>query len=194
MAETLRYVTELLDSFPDNTQGLITATTQRDHVISTVVGSAFLEDTTGVNVPISDGVPTIVNPLLVAPTSTTGLWAFDGNNFAITNYQLVADLVIPAGYTKLASFVIVMSLTKSAGGADNYDVQFVKNGVPQGLVEAVQFTAAGTQVVTSILSDLADISGSDTWGIQIEGDGTTDDLTLNNFEMRVTDNVLLVGP
>ena len=195
MSQTLRYVAGLLTNFPDNSQGLIKPVNMRDFVASFINGRGFLVDETPVNIPILDGTPTSVNPLLLSPSVTlTGLWVFDGNNFAIQNYQAIPDIIIPVDYSKLLSMVAVLDVTKTAGGADEYLFQYTKNGAPQGLAESVQFTAAGTQTITLLSTDLANLSLSDTYGVQITGDGTTDDLTLNYFTMTMADSILLAAP
>ena len=195
MSETLRYVEGLLTNFPDNAQGLIKPVNMRDFVASFINGRGFLSDETPINLPILDGTPTVVNPLLQSPIKTlVGLWIFDANNFGLQNYNAIPDIIIPAGYSKLLSIVSVLDVTKSAGGADNYLMQHTKNGVPLGQAESVQFTAAGTQTVTLLATDLADLSLSDLYGVQVTGDGTTDDLTLNYFTMTLSDSILLSDP
>ena len=167
----------------------------RDFVASFINGRGFLSDETPINLPILDGTPTSVNPLLLSPiATTTGLWIFDGNNFGLQNYAAIPDVIIPAGYQKLMSLVSVLDVTKSAGGADSYLMQHTKNGAPLGQAESVQFTAAGTQTVTLLATDLTDLSLSDLYGVQVTGAGTTDDLTLNYFTMTMSDSILLADP
>ena len=194
MAETLRSLDELIASFPDNSTGLITAVTQRDHVVSTTDGFGYLADATDVIIPIVDGVPVAVNPLLVAPISTTQLWVFDGNNLGVNNYGAVADLTIPPGYSKLVSLLAVLSVEKLAAGADNYSIQFARDGVGFGLDAFFTFAAAGAQVLTIVTSDVTDISTIETYGVQLTGQGTADDLTVHSFEMTVRDSILLTAP
>ena len=195
MAETLRYVAGLLANFPDNSQGLIKPVHMRDFVASFINGRGFIVDETGITLPISDGPFTAVNPLLLSPeATTTSTWGFDGNNFGFSQYDLIPDLIIPAGYSKLLSLVSVLDVTKSAGGADNYLFQHTKNGAPLGLAESVQFTASGTQTVTLLASTLADLSLTDLYGVQVAGDGTTDDLVLNYFTMTLADSILILDP
>ena len=195
MSETLRYIEGLLTNFPDNSQGLIKPVNMRDFVVSFINGRGFLVDETNVNLPILDGTPVVVNPLLISPVvTTTGLWGFDGNNFGVSNYANIPDIIIPADYKKLLSIVAVLDVTKSAGGADSYSMEFIKNGAPHGLPETVEFTAAGTQTVTLLSTDLADLSLPDTYGVQVTGVGTTDDLSLNYFTMNFADSILLESP
>lgn len=194
MVTTLRYLDEVLGGFPDNTQGLITAEKERDFVISTTTGIGLMVDSTEFTVPITDGVPTVINPLLTAPQSTTQLWTYDGNNLAVSNYSSVPGLTVPSPHFKLIALLAILSLEKVAGGSDDYSTQFTKNGVGIGLDEFLTFPAAGAQVVTVITFDIADISQPDTYGVQITGQGTSDDLQLHTFEMRIDDTILLSAP
>ena len=194
MVTTLRYLDEVLSGFPDNTQGLITAEKERDFAISTQTGIGLLVDSTPVNIPITDGVPTIVNTLLLGPVSTSQLWTFDGNNFGVSNYGAVPGLTVPSPHFKLVSLLAVLSLEKVGGGSDNYSIQFTKNGVGTGLDEFISFPAAGSQVATVIAFDVDDISLPDTYGVQITGQGTGDDLTLHTFEFKIEDSILLAAP
>ena len=194
MSQTLRYLDELLENYPDNTAGLITPENIRDHLVSTVAGVGFIADTTEVTIPILDGTPTDVNPLLIAPETTEELWRFDANNFAVSNYSALVSTIVPAGYSKVLSLVAVMVLEKVGGGSDAYDLQFQASGVPIGIPESIQYAAAGTETVTLVNRSLADISTADTYGITITGIGTTDDLVLHSFEMNLTDAVLITDP
>lgn len=194
MSQTLRYLDELLLNYPDNTAGLITPENIRDQVVSTVAGVGFLADTTQVLVPITDGVPTSINPLLLAPVTAEELWVFDGNNLGVSNYTALASTIVPAGYTKLLSIVAVAVLEKTAGGTDVYDLQFTRSGVPIGVAETVAWTAAGVETITVVIRTLADISAAETYGLGVTGVGTSDDLQCHSFEMNLTDFILLTDP
>jgi hypothetical protein len=194
MAQTLRYLDELLANYPDNTAGLITPENVRDQLVSTVAGVGFLADTTEVTVPITDGVPTLINPLLTAPVTLPELWLFDGNNLGVSNYTALTGTVLPAGYTKILSIVAVTVLEKTAGGTDVYDLQFTRTGVPIGVAETVAYTAAGVQTITVVVRALADVSAPDTYGLTVAGLGTNDDLQLHSFEMNLTDAIMLTDP
>lgn len=191
---TLRYLDEVLAGYPDNTQGLIAPVNTRDHVISCTTAVGLLVDSTQITIPITDGVPTIINPLLVAPVHSTQLWTFDGANLATPNYSAVPGLTVPPGYSKLVTFVIVLSLTKAAGGVDSYSISLTKDGGLIGLDEFIEFPAAGAQVVTVIATDIADVSATPAYGVAITGQGTSDDLELHTLELRVTDDILLSAP
>ena len=197
MSETLRYVDGLLANFPDNSQGLIDAVNMRDFVASFINGRGFLVEEDPVTLPISDGVWTHINPLLPDPEISTSetLWVWDGNNYAVNNYLAIPDVIIPSGYSKLLQIVAVLDITKVAGGADNYLIQVTKDGVGIGLSESVQFSAAGTQTITVLDSSVADLSvAAATYGVQIQGVGTTDDLVLNYFTQSMNDSILLSSP
>ena len=191
----LLYLDEVLAGYPDNTAGLITPLNARNHVVSTIRGVGFLDSPTTITLPILNGSGTIINQLLLDAVATQAtLWTFDGNNFAISNYAAIQDVTVPAGYTKLMHAVAVLSLEKLAGGADQYQFQFTRNGVGVGLAEDVVWTASGAQVVTTLYTTLYDISTQDTIGVQVIGVGTTDSLELHNFEMSMSDSVLLTDP
>ena len=195
MGQTLRYVNGLIANFPDNTSGLIKAEHIRDFCVSFVNGRGFLVDETNVTIPIQDGTWTQINPLLISPESTVNtLWVFDGNNFGVSNYNAFSDTIVPAGYTKLMSIIVVLDLDKAAGGADNYDVQVTKNNVGIGLAETIEYDASGSQTVTVLASIGADVSLSDTYGVQIRGVGTDDDLTLRYLSYSLSDSILLAEP
>jgi hypothetical protein len=195
MAQTLRYVEGLLANFPDNSQGLIDAVQMRDFVVSFINGRGFLVEDTDTALPILDGAWTSINPLLASPEVTTeSLWVFDGNNFAFNAYASIPDTVIPVGYSKLLQIVAVLDLTKAAGGADNYEGQITRNGVGIGLAETITFPAAGGQTVTLLDASIATLDVTDTYGCQIQGVGTTDDLVLEYFTMQVSDSILLSDP
>ena len=194
MVTTLRYLDELLAGFPDNTQGLITAEKERDFVISIAEGVGYLADVTDVVIPVTDGVPVSINPLLLGPATTDQLWAFDGNNLATPNYSAVPGLTVPPGHSKLVGLLGIMSWEKVSAGDDSYSAQFTRNGIGIGLNEFFNFPAAGAQVVTLIGALVGDISVADTYGVQLTGQGTDDDLTLHSFEMRVNSSILLAAP
>jgi len=195
MAQTLRYVNGLLANFPDNSSGLIKAEHVRDFVSSFVNGRGFLIDETAVTLPVEQLTWVSINPLLLSPEHTEQtLWTFDANNYGVSNYGAMTDTIVPSPYNKLVSVVAVLDLTKNAGGADAYQLQFTKNGVGIGLAESVEFPAAGSATVTLVDWSLADISLLDTYGVQIQGVDTTDDLVLNYFSMSIEDSILLEAP
>jgi hypothetical protein len=191
----LLYLDDVLDGYPDNTAGLITPVNSRNHVVSTIRGVGFIDSPTTITLPVENGVGVIINPLLLDAVFTQAtLWTFDGNNLAVSNYGALTNVTVPAGYTKLAQFVAVLALEKTGGGSDAYQFQFTRNGVGVGLAEDVPWSSAGVQVVTTLYTSLYDISTQDTIGVQVIGVGTGTDLLLHNFEMSVSDSVLLTDP
>jgi len=195
MSQTLRYVDEIIASFPDNSSGIIKEVSMRDFVISYASGGAFQETTTDVNIPIVSGTPVAVTPLLTGLTQVSGFWQFDGNNFVFADYvnQLPAT-VVPAGYTKLGRFLAVLGLTKAGGGTDTYNVQWTKNGVLVGVVHDVDYSGSTTRTVTIPFVSPQEIDTADTYGVSITGIGTGDDLTLESFSMQISDRILDTSP
>jgi len=196
MAQTLRYVDELLAAYVDNTSGLIDAVAGRDLIVSYANAAGYVETTTDVTIPITNGVPEIINPLLVGVTSVESGWGVDANNFFFPDHISVSPAtVIPAGYSKVARFQCVATFTKPSGGTDNYRVSWVKNGVIVGIEHDMRFTLNATETV--VLPDILiqDISiVSDTFGVQVTGEATGDDLVLNAINLLVTDSILGSAP
>ncbi len=193
--QTFKTVTELGAGFPDNTTGLISAENVRDFLVSIVDGKGLLEVTDNVVLPVTSGVWTSINPLLTNAVHSETYWAFDGNNFVFANHSNVADTTVPPGHKRLAQLMSILELTKSSGGADNYSIQFTLNGLGIGQAESVEFSESGTNTVTLLHPSFVDISlPSDLYGIQIRGDGTSDDLTLGYFTMQITDSILINQP
>ena len=89
---------------------------------------------------------------------------------------------------------MVLDLTKVSGGSDDYLFQITKDGVGIGLAEQVNFPAAGGQTVTLVDSSLTDLSVVSTYGVQVQGVGTGDDLTLNYMSQSMQDSILLQQP
>ena len=193
--KTFKTITELDAGLPDNTQGLIVAENIRNLLVSVVDGRGHLEATTNVTLPITDGVWTAVNPLLVGAVKSTTYWEIDGNNYFYPNQSNAVNTVVPAGHKRDGMFLGVLELEKTGGGADNYSVQYTLNGVGIGSPESVEFAEAGINTLTLIHPQLVDISlPTDLYGMQIQGVGTSDDLDLGYFSMQITDSILLDQP
>jgi len=195
MAQTLRYVNELLASAPDNTSGLISAEALRDFMVSIVEGKGLLEATTNVTIPIVADTWVSINPLLVGVVHTETYWSVDGNNYMFPNHSGSVVTNVPAGYSKFGQMMSILELTKPSGGSDSYEVQFTLNGTGVGEPESIDFSAAGTDTTTVLHPLLIDVSvPTDLYGIQIRGVGTGADLTLGYFTMQVSDSILLEAP
>jgi len=194
MAQTLRYLDALLASAPDNVTGLITAEALLDRDVSNAQGAGFLADTTPVDLSINPDIPLSINPLLTAAEHVGAGWDTDGNNLQYPNYSLGTGTVVPAGYSKLCSFVGVLSLEKLAAGVDTYDINFTKDGIAFGVPESIIFDGSTSQVVTVLASAIVDISTTPVFGIQITGIVTGDDIRVHSFQQTVNDKLLWVSP
>jgi len=193
MSQTLQYLDGLLLAAADNISQLITAEVLRDYMVSAAQGAGFVADTTQITVPINPDIPVSVNPLLLGAESVGAGWDTDGNNYLFPNYT-IGDTVVPAGYSKVVSFVAVLSMAKQQAGVDEYDLYFTQDGVEVGVRETISFDGSEPQVVTVIANRIVDISTNPLFGVSILGVATGDDLTLYSFEMQVGDRMLWVGP
>ena len=194
MAQTLRYGDASLALFPDNTQGLIDAVEIRDVIVSQRSGGANVQDGAGFTVPIVDGVPVALNPLLTAPVLAPGLWGIDANNRLFPNYAAkIPDLIIPAGYLKFAQTFITIAVNKAGSGEDNYVFQLDDNGTPIG--GTLSF-ALGTEpeVLTLLVNKAFALDSGLLLGLTVYGDGTGDDLVVSEFEMFVIDFQIWTTP
>ncbi len=196
MAQTLRYVNELIANFPDNSQGLIKPVHMRDFVASFVNGTGFLQTTDQITVPVTLGSDTAINPLLTGVTTVGGGWSFDGNNFAFPDWAATfPGTTIPVGYQKIANFQSVMTFEKTAGGSGLYALQWTRNGVPVGVSHALEFGGSGSQTVSVPLVVIQDISSTTVpFGVQITGVDTSTDLELHDMTLRVSDSILASSP
>jgi len=197
MAQTLKYLEEIVASFPDNTAGLVTPVLMRDFAVSMATGGAFVEDTTPVTIPIVSGTAVAVNPLLVAATSAEFFWSVDGNNFMFPDYAAtLPGTVVPAGYEKVVTFLTSLVLSRSGGGTTQYDIQIGSSpSTLIGLPTSIEFSSAGTQnvlVIATLSVDVSDVLT--TYGVYITGVGTGTDLTLESFEFNSSDQVRNVAP
>jgi len=196
MSQTLRYVSEILAGYPDNTQGLIDPVNVRDHAVSYANAVGYIESTTDITIPITSGVAVIINPLLSGVSSVQSGWGVDGNNFFFPDHSSASpNTVIPSGYSKVMSLQCVATFTKQGAGSDNYVIGWVKNGFPFGITHEIRFTSGDAE--TAVVPEVAvqDISvTSDTFGVQVTGVGTGDDLTLNAINFIVTDSILGSAP
>ena len=191
----LKYADEIQSAFGDNTQGLISPSDSRDAFDSMLSGHGFLSTNTETTIPILDGTWTQINPLLVdVTTAPEQLWSIDGNNLFVPVYSTQPQMTVPEGYQKLCSFVSVISLRKDLSGSDDYLAQWVEDGVGVGLAESISFSAAGEQVETMLYSSSVLIGEAHTFGMQIMGVGTTDELHITYMSQQVTDSILISAP
>ena len=190
MTVPMRYGSENFDSFPDNTQGLIKASDMRSLVASAVQGGVSVIEETAFTVPIANGVPVSINPLLPSPTVAGVLWTTDGNHRALPNYSVAMPTVsIPAGYSKFVEVDFTLAGEKAGSGEDQYLFQLDNDGTPVGIGLTVTLGTEPT-VFSLGANELADISGPTVvlLGLTVTGLGTNDDIDLSVFEMSVEDN------
>jgi hypothetical protein len=189
MAETIRYMKDVISRFPDNTSGIITAEAMRDFIISIHDGGGALTSSDTVSIPIDADTPVAINPLVTNPEKLGVFWLFDGNNFAASNYAAaLPSATIPSPFYKVAKLTVQMELNKSLGGSDPYDFYLTKNGAAIGLPIRVRYDSSEAKHVFLAWDVYADISTSDTYGVQVTGIGTNDDLEMTYFRMLVTDS------
>ena len=191
---TLRYGDETLAQVPTNTQGLINAVAIQDIVVSQRSGGANLQDTTEFTIPIVDGVPVAINPLLPAPNKADGLWGIDSNNRMFPNYAAkMLGLVIPPGYTKFSQIFFTLAVNKAGSGEDDYVFQLDDNGVPVG--GTLSF-ALGTEpeLISLLVNTSAALDSGVLFGLTVFGDGTGDDLVVTEFEMFIIDFQIWTSP
>jgi hypothetical protein len=195
MGQTLRYGSALLGLYADNTQGLVSAEAGRDLIVSTHLGGGGLSSADTVTIPIVSGTPVLINPLVTSPVRAGVFWRFDGNNAATSNYaSALPSTTIPQPYYKALTVSVQMELNKQAAGADPYDFQLVKNINPIGLPIRVRYDSSEAKHVDLEWTLNADISSSDTYGVQVTGVGTGDDLTMSYFAMLMIDHMNWEAP
>ena len=187
MAETLKYGNELLAQFPDNQSQLIKPQDVRDLVVSQRTGGAIVTNTTEFVVPMTDGVPVAINPLLPNPNPAGVLWAIDANNRAFPNYgAAIPSLVIPAGYAKFIEARFIVGVHKVGQGTDPYLFQVDNAGVPVGSGVLRSFTADPNSFnITAQF--VAALDSNPLVGLTVTPQGTSDDLTFTQFSMDITD-------
>jgi hypothetical protein len=189
----LLYLDQAMDGIPDNISQLVNPIDIRNAITSSKDGMGFLTTVTEVNIPVSSGSFTAINPLLQDVTVSGELWTFDANNFAVTNYSAI-PATVPPGYTKVLQIIALMLLHKVGGGTDEYEFQFTKNGSAIGLPEPYVFKST-PDLVTLVVDVLAEVANvTDLYGVAVAGSGTSDDFDLLGCWMQLRDNWLLTDP
>ncbi len=184
---TFRYGEENLAAAPDNTSGLIDAVHLRDLIVSNRSGGVQILETTPFTVPITNGVPVSINPLLPAPTVAGVLWSADANNRAFPNYAAaIPSATIPVGYVKFTQILFSFNGEKAGAGTDDYLFRVDLDGVPQGTGVTVSYDS-NPAFTTIVLNRTVDIGVQPLVGLTVTGVGTGDDIDINAFEMMVFD-------
>lgn len=184
--ETLLNVDEMLASYPDNTQRLITPLAGRNVIVSEALNVGYVTGTAlPITLPITAGVPVDILAALTAPSFIGNFWRIDGNNHFVENYTPRGITVNP-GTLRISSFRAQMQYQKVGTGADTYLFQWYKSGVPIGEEWSIDIDNTDPFWVFATTDDLTDISLADTFTVQVTGVGTGDDLTLNEATFRAT--------
>ena len=150
-------------------------------------GVSITQSGTPFTVPVTAGVPTLINPLLPSAVVQGVLWTADGNNRATPNYTVaMPTTVIPVGYKKFTEFEFTFAADKSGPQDQQYLFQLEVDGTPVGLGVTVTVVAE-PQVITLYASSLVSIDSAAAAGLAVTGVGTSDDIQIESFEMAVLD-------
>lgn len=189
--ETLRTAAELLDLFPDNVSGLIQAVDDRDFIVSVTTAVGFVEeDPTGLpfNIPIVNGVPVSILPLLTIPTFHGNFWKLDGNNELIPSYTDFG-ITVPPGDIRLVNGTVILYVQKAGGGTDSYTFQGTAGGIGVGYPQTVVLGTVPTVVILNGTRPY-DVSLGEPIGVEVTGEGTSDDLSCSGIRVIVESMML----
>ena len=195
MAQTFRYFDELVGQFPDNTQGLIKSEDVRDLLVSTSLRVGILQDDDLIEaIPITDGVLTQLNPIMVSPTFAGQGWTTDGNNYLLAENS--PDTVVPAGYTTLGRVTTSLSVQKSTAGTGSYSMHLTRDGVSIGPVTfLVDLSNTFINVAFEAFTFIDRSVTATTYGVAIQGEGGTNaDVDILPLEISITDTILASEP
>jgi len=180
--EILKSAAGLLAGFPDNVSGQIAASDSRNFVISVITALGHVEDDTSWTIPITSGVPTVVNPLIPGSKVFTGnFFTLDGNNAFIPDY---GSVIINPGTIRLVDAEAFIIVTKS-GSVAQYETQWRVGGVPIGTPITQEIQATATQLILAEEEFVYDVEVGAPLDLQITGIGTNDDLTVFDIRQRV---------
>ena len=163
----------LFASFPDNVAGQISAVDMRTFVLSIVPMIATIDEPLAYVAPMTNGVPTVMNPLLPNPIFEGNYWVLDGNQALIPNYPV--GVGVPPGVEKLVEGVALFVATQQGGGTDRYFMQFRVGGVPINSPIPIDVDSSSERfyLSTEFPYDVATALPVD---VQITPDGTNSDL------------------
>ena len=179
--ETLLTLAQLLASLPDNVTQLIKPLDHRNQTIALVNDVGFIEDDDSFTVGITDGVFTPINILLPTPDTVGNFWTSDGNNALIPNF---GTITINPGHERLLDLNAHLELAKTGGGTANYTFQFFVGGSFVGREINVAI-GADTESLSVSEEILYDYSVSGPVDLRVRGDGTVDDLNVDDFSLKV---------
>ena len=185
--EVLKSADGLLAGFPDNVSGQISPVDIRNFVISAVTGIGAFDDLSNYTIPMADGVPTVINPLMTPVDFAANFFQLDGNNAFIPDY---GGAIINPGTLRLLDviFLIVANQTGSPA-SDIYNLQVRVDGVPVNspVPTVVDGTAERFFINTEFLYDVQLGGAID---VTITPDGTSADLDVLFGYMRVSSQLL----
>lgn len=184
--ETLLTASELLDGFPDNASGLISAVDSRNFVVSATPAVGFVEDdpvSVPYVMPMTDGVP--VDFMQAMPAQL-----FAGNFWKLVNQQLVPSYVdfgvtVPPGTQRLNDGSVLLNVQKLGGGSATYQFQGTEGGQFTG--EPIERTIANVPTFLAFQGvRLYDVSLAQPVSFQVTPVGTSDDLQVNDVRISMT--------
>ena len=188
MVEVLRTAAELLADLPDNTSQLIQPVNNRNMVVGLATDIGVLEEETPFSIPIIDGTPVIINPLLPAPTFDGRPWVLDGGQAMFADWAAIGVSVL-GPLDRLIDLRAYVVLLKQGGGVGTYDFQFFTGGIP--LAQPITLEIGITQEQITLFSDdLYDHFTALPVDLRVTGVGTSDDLDVTEFSMRLIGAIL----
>lgn len=185
--EILKSADGLLAGFPDNVSGQIAATDSRNFVISAITAIGHVEDDAGFTIPITSGVPTVINPIIPVTMVFTGnFFTLDGNNAFIPDY---GSVIINPGTVRLVDAESFMVVTKS-GSVAQYETQWRVGGVPIGTPITQEIQPTATSLILAEEEFVYDVDIGAPLDLQITGIGTNDDLQVFDIRQRVESQLI----
>ena len=186
--ETLRTAAELLDLFPDNNTGLITAVAQRDVILSSVIGVGFVEYTgAGFTIPITQGTPVAVPPLFEPNSFAGNFWVANADNELSAEYP--AGVAIVPGTVRLVNLAVNLFVAKQGTQPETYSLQATLDGVLVGNPRV--FTLETTPASLALDGEaLYDVTAAPAVGFVIDGVTGGDDVDVQAGSYRVTSTMI----
>ena len=186
--ETLLTLADVLASFPDNDQKLITPLDARNMIITEAVNVGYLEsDTLPFTIPVVAGTPVSINQSIPTPNFVGNFWRIDANIAFVENYSTYTPpITVNPGTFRISAFRASMNLQKIGTGSDTYQFQWYVDGVPFGNAGEITIDDNDPFYVAISADALADMSLSQAFDVRVTGVGTGDDLQVNQLLLRAT--------
>jgi len=184
--EVLKSAQGLLAGFPDNVSGQISAVDSRNFVISAVNGIGAFDHQAQFILPMTDGVPTILNPALTPIDVVGNFFTLDGNNAWIPDY---GSAIINPGTVRLVDFLGVFVADQVGGGLDTYNLQVRVGGVP--INTPIPNSVSGAAERFFIQTEFAyDVQIGGAIDLSVTPVGTNDDLDISFAYQRVNSQLI----